>query len=162
MSRYKTGTVLYIKEDGDGYEPLDIEQYVQSIAAGSLAQAIAVYFGEKKVKARLICEASPEEVKAQRLEKYRKLYQRQNKARHWEMTATKELLCGYNLYVTNALAEKLKAEDVFLIYGLRWQIELLFKMWKSLLFLDKVGEMKIFSFECFFTGGCSLSCLAQN
>ena len=153
LSRYKTGTVLYLKKEEGHFVPLDIEQYVQSMAADSSTQSTAVYFGEEKVKARLICEAVPEEVKAQRLHKYRQNYIKQkNKARHWEMTTTKALLCGYNLYVTNAPTEKLKAEDVFLIYALRWQIELLFKMWKSLLFLDKVGQMNIFRFECFLYG----------
>ena len=49
-------------------------------------------------------------------------YQRQSKVpgKHWEMTRAKELLCGYNLYLTNAPEEKLKDEDVFFIYGLRW------------------------------------------
>jgi hypothetical protein len=154
LSRYKTGTLLYIKDQEGGFAPLNIEQYVKSLAGQNRVHALEVYFGQEKVKARLICEAVPEEVKQQRLNKYRQLYARQSKGkgRHWEMTPTKERLSGYNLYITNAPAERIKQEDVFLIYGLRWQIELLFKIWKSLLFLDKVGQMNVFRFECFLYG----------
>ena len=122
LSRYKSGTTLYLKNSKGHFVPLDIEQYVQSIAAGSTVQAVAVYFGKEKAKARLLCEAVPEPLKEQRLANYRQRYQRQSKApgKHWEMTHAKELLCGYNLYLTNAPEEKLKDEDVFFIYGLRW------------------------------------------
>lgn len=68
------------------------------------------------------------------------------------MTALKEKLCGYNLYLTNAPQAKLPAREVFSIYGLRWQIELIFKMWKSLLYLDRVPVMSIFRFECYLYG----------
>lgn len=152
LSRYKTGTLLYLKKGEDRYEPLDMEQYLSAVGMNSPAQSPEIYFGEKKTKARLICEAVPEEVRQQRLHKYWQSYRKQNKTRHWEMSAEKELLCGYNLYLTNAPQQKLKPEDVFFIYGLRWQIELLFKIWKSLLFLDKVGQMNIFRFECFLYG----------
>ena len=36
--------------------------------------------------------------------------------------------------------------------GLASGEKLLFKTWKSLLFLDKVGQMNIFRFECFLYG----------
>ena len=68
------------------------------------------------------------------------------------MTAAKQLLCGYNLYITNALEEKLPTAEIFSIYGLRWQIELLFKIWKSLLLIDNVPPMNICRFECFLYG----------
>jgi len=35
-------------------------------------------------------------------------------------------------------------ENVRAIYSLRWQIELLFKIWKSLFNIDKISSMSIF------------------
>jgi IS4 transposase len=98
-------------------------------------------------------EQVPDEVKQQRLEQYRKSHANQSKkGKPWQMTDEKEFLCGYNLYLTNAPEHKLPDEQVLLIYGLRWQIELLFKIWKSLLFIDKIEGMNIFRFECFLYG----------
>ena len=42
----------------------------------------------------------------------------------------------YHLYITNVPVEKLTAEDVALAYTARWEIELLFKAWKSQFRLD--------------------------
>jgi hypothetical protein len=153
LSRYKTGTTLYTKNSKEEFIDLDIEKYVQQIGANNGVQNATIYFGKKKIQGRLICEGVPQEVKQQRLDKYRKSHANQSKNRQqWEMTATKELLCGYNLYITNATEKKLPTSVVFSIYGLRWQIELLFKIWKSLLFIDNVPPMNICRFECFLYG----------
>ncbi len=153
LSRYKTGTAVYVKNKEGQYVVLDIEKHVQKNSMGKGVQSISIYFGKQKTQCRLICEKVPNEVKEQRLEKYQISQAKQSKqGRPWKMTAVKQLLCGYNLYITNAPEEKMATIDVFLIYGLRWQIELLFKTWKSLLFIDNVPAMNIFRFECFLYG----------
>lgn len=153
LSRYKTSTTLYVKGQDGNYRPLDIEGHVKAIGLEDPISSLEVYFGKEKIKGRLISERVPEVVKGQRLKKYRAAHANQNKkGRGWQMTPLKELLCGYNLYITNATAEQISDGSISLIYGLRWQIELIFKIWKSLLFLDKVGQMNIFRFECFLYG----------
>ena len=57
-------------------------------------------------------------------------------------------MCGYNMFVTNAPKEQLPLEAVRYAYRLRWQIELVFKTWKSTFNIDKVKQMSIFRFEC--------------
>jgi hypothetical protein len=156
VCRYKTGTSVYIKNKVDDYEALDIAEHVNNNCCSSAnkgVQSTVVYVGREKIKARLIFEQVPQEVKEQRIEQYRKSHANQSKkAKQWKMTAAKEFLCGYNLYLTNAPEDRLNEEQVFLIYGLRWQIELLFKIWKSLLFIDQTTGMNIFRFECFLYG----------
>lgn len=153
LSRYKTGTSLYIKNSKGEYIGLDVENYVQQMVAKKGVRNMTVYFGKEKTKGRLICEQAPEDVKQQRLSKYRQSHATQSKkGKQWAMTAAKQLLCGYNLYITNAPEEKLPTAEIFSIYGLRWQIELLFKIWKSLLFIDNVPPMNICRFECFLYG----------
>lgn len=156
LCRYKTGTTVYIKEQQDSYAVLDLAAYLNSnCAVQQGVQSTEVYFGKEanRIKARLLFEQVPEAVKAQRLEQYRKSQANQSKkGKQWQMTAEKEFLCGYNLYLTNADKDKLPDELVLLIYGLRWQIELLFKIWKSLLMMDHTKGMNIFRFECFLYG----------
>ena len=40
-------------------------------------------------------------------------------------------MCGWNFYVTNVAAERLSVDDVLALARARWQIECLFKQWKS-------------------------------
>ena len=51
-------------------------------------------------------------------------------------------------YITNTTEKMIPAAKIKSVYGLRWQIELTFKVWKSQGRIDKVKEMKIHRFEC--------------
>ena len=48
----------------------------------------------------------------------------------------------FNLYMTNIETEKLPAQAIRNIYRLRWQVELVFKQWKSTYKIDKTHKMK--------------------
>ncbi len=39
--------------------------------------------------------------------------------------------CDWNILITNVAPEKLSLDECFILYGVRWQIELLFKLWKT-------------------------------
>ena len=54
--------------------------------------------------------------------------------------------------MTNATQEQLPAALIRAIYGIRWQIELIFKIWKSIFELDIVRPMSIHRFECMLYG----------
>lgn len=53
-----------------------------------------------------------------------------------------------NLFITNVPKQWLKTEQVRAAYGLRWQIELIFKAWKSQANINKVKTMKLQRFQC--------------
>jgi hypothetical protein len=46
-------------------------------------------------------------------------------------------LAHWTLFLTNAPQDMLSTIDVFALYRLRWQIELLFRLWKSYSFIDE-------------------------
>ncbi len=78
-----------------------------------------------------------EEVKEERL---RKLNLKNQKKGRQTKKRTK-ILQAVNLHITNAPVEILPARVLRQFYALRWQIELIFKNWKSNFNLDKVtGE----------------------
>jgi hypothetical protein len=56
--------------------------------------------------------------------------------------------CRFSIFITNVEEQVLKASDVIQLYRLRWQIELVFKNWKSLLGIQKVKAVKKDRFEC--------------
>jgi Transposase DDE domain len=53
-----------------------------------------------------------------------------------------------NLFVTNIPHAWLAAKDVRDTYSLRWQIELIFKIWKSQCGIHKIASVKIQRFQC--------------
>ena len=116
-------------------------------------KAYAFILATKKRRPDLFANRCLKGVKEERLAKYKRRHAGQSKkGRGWEMTKKKELICGYNLYLTNASQEQTSDDDIFSIYSLRWQIELLFKIWKSILHIDHVSSMSIFRFECHLYG----------
>lgn len=56
--------------------------------------------------------------------------------------------CMFNIFITNTGGGTLKAADIIQLYRLRWQIELVFKSWKSLLGIHKVKAVKKERMEC--------------
>jgi len=56
------------------------------------------------------------------------------------------------ILVTNLTQGKLGSQELYPLYSLRWQIEILFKTWKSLYKIDEVRKMKQERFECHLYG----------
>ena len=54
-----------------------------------------------------------------------------------------------NVFVTNVSTEELTAQEAYELYKIRWQIELMFKTWKSILKLDVVRKMKADRLKCY-------------
>jgi hypothetical protein len=71
-----------------------------------------------------------------------KLKQRQQQLRRWESrkqtkaSPLKWTLLAWSIYLTNASIAQLAASEVMLMARVRWQIELLFKLWKQVIDID--------------------------
>ncbi|RWS38081.1 IS4/IS5 family transposase, partial [Bacillus mycoides] len=63
-----------------------------------------------------------------------------------------DLLSGINVYITNLSTENVPTEHIHDLYSLRWQIEILFKTWKSFFQIDKCKEIKKERLECHLYG----------
>lgn len=105
--------------------------------------------GESVLKIRLIAERVPDAVANERRRKARQKARRKNK----QLPSGKYLfLLGWSLYITNAGKEILKTESVSLVYSIRWQIELVFKAWKSYHGLEELKGERSERIECFIYG----------
>jgi len=100
--------------------------------------------GEQAFNCRLIAMAVPEEVWAERIRKA----QARAKSVGYELTDEYKHRCRFSLFITNTTKEMLETADIAQLYRLRWQIELVFKTWKSLLNVHKVKAVKKDRFEC--------------
>ena len=54
----------------------------------------------------------------------------------------------WTVYITNVEAAKLSGEEAAVLYRLRWQIELLFKLWKSQCEIDQWQSSKAWAIMC--------------
>ena len=53
-----------------------------------------------------------------------------------------KIMLKYNIFITNVTANVLAFEVIRKIYYLRWQIELVFKTWKSFSKIDRIKKVK--------------------
>jgi hypothetical protein len=102
-----------------------------------------VFLTGKNYPCRLIIEIVPEKVKQERTRKREWLNKKKGRK------ASKESLAraGLNLFVTNCTAIMLSASEIRKIYGIRWQVEVVFKAWKQNSQMHKVKKMDINRFE---------------
>lgn len=122
LSRLQVQTAVY---DEDG-EQLDVLQFLQE--QGTTEVDIPVEIGAKhRLRARLLAVRVPEEVANRRR-------QRLNEdARRKGQTASKRslALANWTILITNVPREKLLLKEALVLARVRWQIELLFKLWKQ-------------------------------
>jgi len=143
VSRLKTDVTLYQKaslersrkNEAGELEEFDLVEAIKKMKEGARTE-VEIYLKSKTtvIKTRLVIEKVPEEVKAERL---RKLNQKNQKKGRQTRQRTK-ILQAVNLHITNAPAELLPAKAIRQFYTIRWQIELIFKSWKSNFDLDEV------------------------
>jgi hypothetical protein len=143
VSRLKYSITVFSKTN-DQYTRINLNKLVQDMKQGEKLD-LQVYLGKKeKLAVRLIIEKVPDSVAA---EKRRKLKtDKQNKRR--SISKERLVFCDVNAYITNANQKILPTDLIRSIYSLRWQIEILFKTWKSTFNIDKVKNMKIQRFDC--------------
>ena len=103
---------------------------------------------DDKIKVRVIAYRMPDDVAAQRRRRVRR------KAKKTGYTPTKRylFLLGWGLYLTNVPQTIWPTEVVGVVYRLRWQIELVFKSWKSYHGLTDIKGEKRERIECFIYG----------
>lgn len=93
---------------------------------------------------RLIVEIVPEQVYEERIRKVNKY----NKDHGWTTSEEYKARCRFNMFITNVPNKELSVEETMLLYRLRWQVELMFKNWKSVCKIDKIHAMKYERFTC--------------
>jgi Transposase DDE domain len=135
VSRLLTSTAVYVHPDD--LSALDLLTLAQSMTAQSME--VPVFLGQVvRLPIRLILvRLSPQQVAVRRRKALAKAKQhgRTPSARHLA-------LLEFSFFITNVPPERLTTEQVPLLYALRWQIELIFKLWKSQAKLARLGNWR--------------------
>lgn len=122
ISRLLHGTEVY---DRNG-KPLNLLAHLRRQPTGLLDQAILLG-AAARLCCRLVGVRAPQEVANRRRQQARQKAAKKGR----QPTAEYLELLGWSLFVTNCCAEELTWQAVVVLYRARWQIELLFKLWKS-------------------------------
>ncbi len=121
LSRMKAGTCFWVEQGC-----WTLEQWCQQCDTEQFE--VAIRLGKRhQVSARLLGLRVPADVARER----RRKLKRASKKRGQSVSDGRLALCDWTVIVTNAPDDKLTCDEAFVLLGYRWQIELLFKLWKS-------------------------------
>jgi Transposase DDE domain len=132
ISRYLSQTKIYDEQN----QELDI---LKELSRAGLFFSKKIKMGKQNpVAVRLVGHRLPDAEVEKRL---RKIYKEAKKKGRTPKYETLEL-AKWSICVTNVPSEMLKDSEIYLVYSLRWQIELFFKLCKSEAGLDKIKGKK--------------------
>lgn len=148
VSRYRYGVTI-LREDGREITMKALDRYVRMLKPGQTVDLRVRLFKEQEIPARLVLHKLPKAVGDEIRRKLRTDKQKKLK----NLSVGRMAFCDVNAYITNLSGERMPAENLRSVYGLRWQVEIMFKTWKSGLDLDKVRNVRSEVFQCMLYGG---------
>ena len=99
---------------------------------------------KKRLAARLVGFRVPPAIAQERRRKLKEAAKRKGQT----VSRDRLTLCDWALFVTNLPADQLAPAEILVLARLRWQIELLFKLWKSHGHIDKSRSEKPWRILC--------------
>lgn len=149
VSRIKTDTYLYQQNEKGQWEKTDVLKRMEPLQPGEIMEFPEVRIG-METKDPLITRVIVAKLTEEQKEKRREQLNKKKRKGKSSLSAQKNI--SITILATNITQEMVEKEEIYPLYSLRWQIEILFKTWKSLFDLEKVKEMKQERFECHLYG----------
>jgi hypothetical protein len=122
LLRLKPGTAIYTL-DGQRHDLVDL---LATETGESLDVPVRMGVSHQ-LAGRLIARRAAPDAAATRLRHLEHTARRKGRT----VSATSRALCAWELLVTNVPVAQLSADEAWILRGVRWQIELLFKLWKQ-------------------------------
>ena len=127
LTRVPAWTAFFEKKPrGKGYQRLDVVKWLRQAKGWHLERPVYV-FHKQKLALRLLAVRVPPEVAEQRRQRVRA----DAKKRGRPVSQKKLDLCEWNVLISNAPEELISASEGWEIRRVRWQIELVFRVFKS-------------------------------
>lgn len=124
FSRYKPGNLKLFDELG---HELELVSFLQANAHEHAYDCWVQVGATRRVRARLIAIPVPEEVAVKRQTAYKRKAQKHSRKVNPHLLD----LAQWTLLLTNIPCDELSIGEALILLRLRWQIELLFKLWKQ-------------------------------
>lgn len=145
ISRLRPKANVYEMNDGK-LERLDFKKLYAKMKKKKLCRMDKLVFigSTEKMPVRLSIELMPDAVYEQRIRKTIKIQQKKG----YQTSEDYKFMCRFNLFITNVPEELLPIEIISSLYRIRWQIELVFKIWKSIIGIQHTTKMKYTRWLC--------------
>lgn len=135
LTRWQQGVHVYLASVPD--QALDLLSFLRQ--QGPEAAEYDVLVGKTaKLACRMVCVRLPPDVVAQR----RRRAKADAKRRRKPIRKRKLDLLAWNVFLTNVPAVRLSLRQILVCYALRWQVELIFKLWKSQAALKHIAAVR--------------------
>ncbi|MBY7110676.1 IS4 family transposase [Bacillus sp. 17RED48] len=161
ISQLKLNNMVYIKNEfpeyfrngtvkkQSHYIKVDLEHIMNTLKLGQVYEITDAYIGkDKKLFTPVIIYRLTEKQFLER--KKKQVYTESKKGITYSEKSKR--LAGMNIYVTNTPLEWVPMEQIHDFYSLRWQIEIIFKTWKSLFQIHDWHNIKQERLECHIYG----------
>lgn len=147
LNRLPVNNKVYQWHDGS-YHKVDFSEIEAYLKKYNLASTeLSVYIGKqskKMIPVRMLIEQLPEEERKKRVRDVNKTAKKKGRTPSKEYKAR----AGLNIFITNISQSIYPTKELRKLYRLRWQIEIIFKTWKSFGEINKVKIMNVYRFEC--------------
>jgi len=145
ISRHKANAIVYEMKDGK-LQQLDFKILYERMKKYQLSRIEKdVFIGNtSKIPVRMIIDLLPDDVYEQRIRKTN----RSHKSKGYNSSEKFKLMSRFNLVITNVPQTVLPVDIVPILYRIRWQIELIFKIWKSVIGIHHNRIMKYTRWLC--------------
>jgi len=146
LSRLPACVYVYLnKEDKD---PMDLAKYINRNFPNHSAIDIEVYVTTAKLPVRLVAYRAPKELAEER----RRVANKEAKKKGQQRSKASMGRLDFTFFITNVSKEVWKVEVIGTIYTVRWQIELIFKTWKSQLQINYLKGINSNRIKCLLYG----------
>lgn len=154
ISRYKHNVNIYLKVRSSkrGERAKDKPINLKTLTKGMKVNEVRskqVYLGmHERLPVKLVIQKLPKQVADKRKRKLKE----DNRRRGGTISQERLKAAEYSFFITNLETTILTELQIIQTYKIRWQIEIVFKCWKSVMIFGKVHPMKHHRFLCMLYG----------
>ncbi|WP_108668936.1 IS4 family transposase [Peribacillus acanthi] len=148
ITRLKPKLLLFTRENHH-YTKIDLEEVMEDMEIGEVREIEDIYVSQAKkhIPRLILCKLTDEQTEQRLIRR-----NRQEKKKGVKYSHHTKKLTRLNIFISNIPYQCIPKEDIQTFYSLRWQVEILFKTWKSLFKIHEVKKMKMERFECHLYG----------
>ena len=128
-----------VYESADSRKEVDFNELHRQMQSKQLEYTeINVFIGKERFPMRLVVCLLPNDIYESRVRNLNA----KNIKRGYQTSDRYKARAHFNLFVCNLDVQFISAEEICKLYRVRWQIELIFKTWKSFMKINRLHKMK--------------------